>query len=149
MKPAYDDIRSRIPEPPTWFDENGAPRYCTFSPDKSSSIYATEVVLLEIGCQGCGERFDVEIFWDNMDFLRKDKQGKPSTCLKEWLRKNRGGICPLHYGDPPRHGCATGDTMNCIDIRVKEFWKQQGITKWVRVPELEVELEDPDDYAKD
>ena len=146
MRASYDDIRSRIQEEPKWYDENGVPRYCDFRPDKSSSIYAEEVVLLEIACQSCGERFAVEIFWDKMDFIRQDKKGKPSEQLKAWLKGGRDGMCPLHYGDPPIHDCAAGNTMNCIDVRVKEFWKQQGnFPKWVRIPELEVELEDPDD----
>jgi hypothetical protein len=29
----YEDILSRIAEPPRWFDEQGVPRYCEFAPE--------------------------------------------------------------------------------------------------------------------
>lgn len=51
MQTNYDDIISRISEPPLWFDENAVPRYCAFSP-KESSPYLGEIALAEIDCQG-------------------------------------------------------------------------------------------------
>jgi len=70
----------------------------------------------------------------------------------------------IHYGDPPSTGCcAAGDTMNCWDLRVVEYWAR-GFTlrkildppnvsnvmkgdeisryEWTRVPTYEIELPD-------
>ena len=61
MKHTFDDIRSRISEPPSWFDSNGTPRYGEFTPNACPNIYADEVALVEIACQCCNEKFLVEI----------------------------------------------------------------------------------------
>jgi hypothetical protein len=55
----YRDIRERIPEPPTWFDECAVPRYCDFTPHYAANIYAREAVLFLIECQACGHQFRV------------------------------------------------------------------------------------------
>ena len=34
MKESYEDITSRIPESPSWYDQNGTPRYGEFSPER-------------------------------------------------------------------------------------------------------------------
>ena len=142
MKARYRDILERIPEKPKWYDENGVPRYCTFSPKDCSSIYAYEVILLEIACQYCKEIFEVELFWEKIDALKTQKPGKPSKLLKEWLDNGKIGFCPIHYGDPPQHNCDVGNSMNCLDLRIKEFWTMGAKSfTWVRVPDLEVELE--------
>lgn len=56
-----------------------------------------------------------------------------------------GCWAPLHYGDPPSHGCV-GDTENCYDLRVVEFWEKSYDRpvdiKWARHPEFEVHLQD-------
>jgi hypothetical protein len=46
---------------------------------------------------------------------------------------------PLHYGDPPNHGCV-GDTMNCEDISIKEFWEKPRNSKreWTRRRKYEI-----------
>jgi len=146
VKADYKDIKSRISEEPKWYDENGTPRYCEFHPDESPNIYADEVVLLDIACQACERRFDVEINWHALSVISGGRPESPSEVLRKWLRNARSGMCPLHYGDPPIHGCATGNTMNCIDIAVKQFWKKESMKEWERVPELEVPLESLDDY---
>jgi hypothetical protein len=51
----YEDIISRIAEPPRWYDEQGVPRYCDFAPNVIGNIYANECVLLEIECSGCDQ----------------------------------------------------------------------------------------------
>ena len=53
----YEDIFSRIAEPPRWFDEQGVPRYCEFAPDRIANIHAQECALLAIECQSCGRPF--------------------------------------------------------------------------------------------
>ena len=123
MHESYDDIRERIAEEPTWYDQNGTPRYGTFTYKRCPNIYATTVVLLEIACQDCGERFLVQMSRWMMDMDR---------CLppKQW-----------HYGDPPRHEClGAGESMNCDDLEVLEVWIR-GSFNWERHKELEGPME--------
>lgn len=104
---------------PVWWDEYGTPRYVPHHPSFSPDIYINEIVLLEIACQACGKEFLTQLH----------RSGLP--------HKIREGS--IHYGDPPAHeGCAAGDTMNCNDLRVVEFWERSGLI-WQRVPELEIE----------
>jgi hypothetical protein len=137
MHPRYDDITSRIPEPPSWWQEGGVPRYGTFTPEQSSSIYAREVALVEIACQSCGTRFRVVFTADQMDqFEGRDIAGQIRDCT-------------MTYGDPPNTGCcAAGATMNSDPIAVIEYWSKchqkyvEGtrITDWERYNEW---LRDP------
>lgn len=155
----YNDIRSRISEPPKWWDEEGVPRYVDFAPDEVANIYAQEVALVDIACQSCGTRFKVAFSWANIEW----HNGAPE--LHKRLTPEH--IVNLHYGDPPNVGCCpAGATMNCDDLRVLEFWRKGGeeFTKpdpknpklriclpgyfdWRRVPELEVLLPDHPDFV--
>lgn len=136
MKHTFDDITSRIKEEPSWFDANGTPRYGKFEPDACPNIYAKEVLLMDIGCQNCHKRFLVEQhfagFFDSQSL---------SDALHKYKQRTRGvnDMAPLHYGDPPAHGC-TGDTMNCDDFGVIEFWKKSDF-EWVRVKRLEIRFD--------
>lgn len=125
MLAAYEDITRRIPEPPKWWDSNGVPRYDDFKPGDVPNIYAREVVLYRIECQECGQ-----------PFLVADEWRAGSDKLSDLVRAGQ-----LHYGDPPRHGengCLAGDTMNCVDREVVEFWADwDPLAGWRRVPELE------------
>jgi hypothetical protein len=121
MNTEYNDIRSRIPEPPTWWDEFAVPWYCDFHPRRAANIYAREVALLLIECQACGAEFHV--------------------CMSD-----RGGVAEairdgsLHYGDPPNvRCCEAGPSMNCIDVRVMEYWHRPRL-EWSRDASLEMEL---------
>lgn len=125
MLPAYNDIKSRIKEPPIWWDANGVPRYDTFTPELSCDIYAHEVALVKIACQDCHEHFMVEFNWNESHGLFTGRPHPPMSA-------NPG---MLHYGDPPAHGCV-GDTMNCEDLEVVEFW-QRADFDWARCPNLE------------
>jgi hypothetical protein len=131
----FEDIRSRISEPPSWFDSNGTPRYGEFDPGACPCIYADEVALVEIACQACDQKFMVEIH-------RSITEHGFGWTLASKVRS-------LHYGDPPAHDC-TGDTMNCLDLRVVEFWrrKHDPMLEWERVAELEVALEDAQEKAE-
>lgn len=119
MHENYDDIKSRITEEPTWYDSNGTPRYGPFSPKGCPNIYSDKVALLRIHCQACQKHFNVEMhagIWDRCS------EHRPKT----W-----------HYGDPPRHECpGAGETMNCDDIAVLEFWCREN-SEWIRKPEFE------------
>ncbi len=159
MNRYHRDIYERISGDPLWFDENAMPRYCAFAPDETANIYAREVALVDIACQGCGHRFLVAFSWDNIEFVRgvpvKHERFTPQT------------ITRLHYGDPPNVACClSGPTMNCLDLRVVEFWRKggeeftapsphhptmrvclPGYFDWRRVPELEVLLPDHPDFT--
>jgi hypothetical protein len=115
MHEAYEDIISRISEAPTWYDQNGTPRYGKFTPDHCPNIYSSNVILMKIACQFCGQRFHVEMHTDIWD----ERISPP----KKW-----------HYGDPPRNVCdGGGDTMNCEDLAVLEVWsKTNPLRDWKR-----------------
>jgi hypothetical protein len=149
MLNSYDDIRSRIPESPRWWDENGVPRYVPFTPDETADIYAQECALVLIACQSCGAEFLVAFSWPRIGFVK----GAPITLTPLTLER----VQRLHYGDPPNVGCCmAGSTMNCDDLRVLEFWRKggdefteerdgmrvclPGYFDWRRVPELEISL---------
>lgn len=132
MLEAYRDIRKRIPEPPKWFDEHGVPRYDDFHPSLSPNVYADEVLLYEIACQACGERFLVEENWSRLN-LPDIVAGRKTPSLSERVRS-----ADIHYGDPPCFGgdCMAGATMNCEDIKTVQFWRRDH-RAWQRVAELE------------
>jgi len=125
----YEDIKKRIKEAPKWYDQNGVPRYDKFHPKLSPNIYASEVVLMEISCQSCGERFDVEMNWSEMDKILRNIYS-----LHEQIENK----C-IHYGDPPNGCCACGATMNCNDLRIIQFWERD-CGDWKRNKKYEVEL---------
>lgn len=121
MHSNYEDIRSRIVEEPSWYDENGTPRYGKFNPELCPSIYSDVVALLLIACQYCSKKFTVEA---HAGIFNWRITAPPSR----W-----------HYGDPPIHGC-TGDTMNCEDLAVLEVWRKNRDLEqwgWERQPEFE------------
>lgn len=144
MNTEYDDIRSRIAEPPTWFDERAVPRYGSFHPRQMANIYAQEGVLMEIACQGCGRRFDVALSFLNLShdgeagqYIR-DEQNTPIQTFAEVIRRRR-----LHYGDPPNiRCCEAGPTMNSIPKRVLQYWTRRTLGDWERDSELEIDLSD-------
>jgi hypothetical protein len=121
MNTEYNDIRSRIPEPPKWWDEFAVPRYCDFHPSSAANIYARAAVLILIECQACGRKFRV--------------------CMSAGrLLANAVRDGSLHYGDPPNvRCCEAGPSMNCIDVRVIEYWHRQRL-EWSRDASLEMEL---------
>ena len=61
MHQHYRDILDRIDEAPTWFDENGVPRFGDFLPGYLGNIYAREAALAEVACQACGRMFKVAL----------------------------------------------------------------------------------------
>jgi len=142
MLARYEDITSRIKEKPNWYDENGVPRYGIFKPDLTPDIYANEIVLLRIACQDCDKEFLVEMSWGYHQKIWDRHAESFSTRMREWIKKGedkKETWPPLHYGDPPIHDCV-GDTMNCIDIEVIEFWKKEDFD-WQRIKKFEIGLE--------
>lgn len=135
----YEDIRSRISEPPLWFDENAVPRYVEFTPDEVANIYADEVCLVHIDCQGCGVAFKVAFSRSKTDVIFKPH----SRPLEELILENE-----LHYGDPPNVGCcAAGATMNSVPRRVLEYWVRcRGETEEMPGAKGIMVVKDPIDY---
>jgi hypothetical protein len=145
MKESYDDIRERIKMKPLWFDDNGVPRYDKFRPNLLPDVYARECVLMEIGCQACGEKFLVSLGYS--PYSEKWRLwGSFSKRIQMFIDSPEKTVwSPIHYGDPPRHeGLCAGDTMNCYDIRILEFWGRDERVDWVRRKEFEVDLQKRD-----
>lgn len=126
MNRYYQDIITRIAEPPKWFDEYSVPRYCEFEPREAANIYASECTLVLIQCQCCGMSFKVcfsSSKWeDNLEQRIVNKS--------------------LAYGDPPNiECCASGPTMTSDTIKVLEYWfKDRNLGRWVRKTSLEIEI---------
>lgn len=171
--------RCRCVATPIWHDEHGVPRFAEHHPDLCPDIGADEVALLAIACQGCRREFLVQMSWSRYDQIHematRGLYGPVAKLIQETgdamligalahLRAEkppslsdlvRSGA--VHYGDPPNVDCcAAGPTMNCLDLRVVEFWTRGPIVsgqledaikamEWRRVPELEVELPDTTD----
>lgn len=135
MNNRYADITSRIAEQPTWYDEHAVPRYERFSPGAQANIYADRVALVLIACQNCRREFRVCMSESPMD--RLPFEGRVPVSIEHDIQE---GI--LHYGDPPNADCCpSGPSMNCLDLRVVEFWRRVDHV-WVRDQYLEVGLED-------
>ena len=133
MNHHYSDIRDRIAEEPTWWDEDAVPRYCKFAPSEVSNIYAEEVVLLLIACQSCGHEFPVALSRASHGGLSAIVRGIKTPTLTELVRSGS-----IWYGDPPNiYCCPAGPTMTSDTIKVLEFWRRQTIGGWIRDEELE------------
>lgn len=90
MRPDFRDIRSRIPEAPFWWDENGVPRYCEFHPTHAAKVNCAEVALVEIACRGC--RFMFYIAFSHVNIFDNTIAGAILAGT-------------LEYGEPPNIGC--------------------------------------------
>ena len=132
----YNDITSRIKEAPEWYDQNGTPRYDKFDPMDVPNIYSAEALLVKIKCQSCGREFMVGMCFCEMDKIYNPRASSYEEDIKRCLKDKEHRWFPVHYGDPPSHGCV-GDTMNCIDVQIVEFWKK-GRFEWMRKPEYEI-----------
>ena len=142
----YADILALAAAPPLWFDEHAVPRFAPFTPDIIADISADEAVLLMIACQNCRIEFHVALSSSYIKrIVRKAFEGNHVPMLAAQITAKT-----LHYGDPPNMGCCpAGPTMNCIDLRVLEYWRKNTTTnrwKWERDLSLETEIESLDDY---
>ena len=151
----YEDILSRIAEPPRWFDEHGVPRYCEFAPQHIANIYADECALLAIECQSCGRPFNVAIDAAMANRMASKESAEWRT-LADVIRSH-----DIHYGDPPNvNCCGVGHTQNSIPRRVLEYWERiqetaidpasglrvvRGHRHWTRDHSLEIEIPDDGD----
>lgn len=136
MKANYHDIMGLIDQNPLWFDEHGVPRYVKFHPTEAANIYAQEVVLLQVGCQGCEAVFQVAMSLDREQFIQQGKS------LHERIEARE-----LEYGDPPNTECCrAGPTMGSEPQRVLEYWWRQLGVGWSRNERFEVDI--APDWAK-
>lgn len=127
MHTDYSDIRSRIQEEPSWFDEFAVPRYGPFEPSAMANFYAREAVLVLAACQGCGRQFRLAI--SRPAYFRDDPDLATAICNRT-----------LHYGDPPNVGCChTGPMSGVIELEVLEYWRREsGSGGWKRESSFEV-----------
>lgn len=138
MHANYKDICELIDFKPVWFDECAVPRYCKFSPKRAANIYAKQVVLLRIRCQGCQHRFDVCMSWS-----QKDSVMYGIHPLEKQISEGS-----IHYGDPPNIGCCpAGPTMNSEPVRVLQYWTANKFGDWRRDQDMEVDI--PCDWMED
>lgn len=135
MNPCYEDILGMgrlLGKEPLWFDRHAVPRYTEFHPRQSSCIYASQVMLMLIQCQNCRTAFKVEMTFSSFDAVLYN-----APPLSERVREKA-----VHYGDPPNTWCCpSGPSMNCIDVRVEQFWIKNADYEWEREPSLEIEIE--------
>lgn len=142
MHQHYEDILSRINEPPAWFDDGGVPRFGEFSPQHLGNIYASEAALAEVSCQNCGIRFRVAL---TETFASK------GFGLSDEIRLAR--VC---YGDPPNIDCCgSGSSMTSIMHGILEYWSRdyEVSANWQRDPTFEgpvadAPLDPPDTVAE-
>jgi hypothetical protein len=138
MFTSYDDVTSKIPEKPQWWDEHGVPRYIVFTPRHAANIYADEVALLSIACFGCLTEYRVSI--TNRDFPVEVRGNLPvAGAIRD------GSI---DYCDPPNSGCCgVGPSTGCYNLRVLEYWSRQvPHREWTRDATLEIELPENAEY---
>ena len=136
----YEDIRSRIAEPPTWFDEHSVPRWGEFSPQDVADIYAKEAALVRIACQACGHTFDRAVSKGILSMLELGRLSAGGDVSSYKLRDSLVEGGSLGFGDPPNIGCCpAGPTMTADELRVLQYWTYEGFT-WTRDPTYEVRL---------
>jgi len=115
MHQRYEDILSRIAEPPSWWDFNGTPRYGEFHPDVCPAPYYYQVALLAVKCPHCGRKMRVQVRW-----------GGPLLPIPE-------------YGPPPWHECSgEGDDFRVVKtVAVLQVWERRSGEGWRRWEDLE------------
>ena len=133
MYPKYEDIlalakRANAGEP-TWWDENGVPRYAAFHPELLG-VYDRYAVLAEVTCASCGRVMPVALGRPKLEI-------GPNATL---ARIDLASLVNLveAWGDPPRHDlrpgerCA-GETMSAGRVQVLQAWEQGDDFEWHRV----------------
>jgi hypothetical protein len=122
MHVEYEDIRSRIDQPPSWWCE-GIPRYGLFEP-QAMNVYAAEAALVLIRCQSCDVMYHAGVHHHRRRHLR-------ALAMFYGL---------LNVSDPP-NACCDGTYATSYEIKILQFW-ERGPAGWTRRPEMERPLED-------
>ena len=140
----FKDIIDAAGRDPLWWDENGTPRFCEFNPNKNANIYADEIVLLRVACQGCATEFDVCMSTSIMErYMHQHTWGRPGPSLAQLIEKHE-----IHYGDPPNTGCCpAGATMNSVPRMVLQYWTRDPSTMIEKMRVADYELEVTPDWA--
>lgn len=152
----FKDITEKMGKP-VWYDALGYPRYSQFRPNETSNIYADVVIYYRIACQSCREQFmvadsyTVYDLWSTKKFIdyKEKVKMKDDEAISDHILPFFKSLSAedfswfIHYGDPPSHGCV-GDTMNCEDLNVVEFWLRgrKKLVSWERLAEFEITLPD-------
>lgn len=140
MKHDFKDILAATKETPTWWDENGTPRFSGINPKDCPDIYADEVVFFLIECQNCERKFIVQTSSKKSQRMLRNSMLNISepTSIEDAMRK--GLLDVVDYGDPPIHGC-TGDVMSSYPIKILQFWSKLNASHtFERKYDLEVDL---------
>ena len=136
MHTSYEDIMSRIPEEPIWFDEHAVPRYIPFAPREAANIYARFVALLLIACQGCGREFRVAMSQSSMG--RYGGFDRDGALIQHPAMDDAFASGNVGWGDPPNVSCCgAGPSMSSEARQVLEFWESARSLDWQRRPDLE------------
>lgn len=133
MHDSYKDIHALTPDPPTWYDKNGCPRWGAPAP-------RLHRFMGRIRCQHCNREFlvcmaDPVYTIDLEEMLKLAAESGYKGPLSDgnisqipFLARNgeeRYVLDPdWHYGDPPFHGCI-GDSMNSIpEYEWEDEWEE-------------------------
>jgi hypothetical protein len=127
---SYDDILSRIAEPPKWWS-GGVPRYLDFTPE-AAGVYGAEVLLVRSACQLCHAIYDIAVTGN----------GGIDT-----FRDNIDLYADVALGDPPNACCGDGAHMLAVVLQVLEFWERGLDFEFQRLSEHEVYLDGVNDLG--
>ena len=112
----FGDILERVGEPPSWWDENGVPRFGSFQPELVADYYASEAALLLISCQCCQKEFHVAC--SGTSTVNSAGKSRVPPMIRDLILAHE-----LHYGDPPNARCCeAGPATNSAPRRVLEYW---------------------------
>jgi hypothetical protein len=157
--PHYDDILSRIAEPPRWFVEHSVPPYCDFAPHRIANIYARECALFANECQNCRRPFIVALDERaaNNNVISRPGYEPPWRTLADIIRSHE-----IQYRDPPNvERCPVGASMTSTPRGMLEYWKRiqetyttsargilvtGGPRDWQRDHSLEIEIPDAGEW---
>lgn len=138
----YQDITDKLGEP-KWWDEEGVPRYCDFSPDNVADIYADKAVLVIIKCQGCGRYLPVAWSFNKLKIVCwVPEHPKGHECFAQLTYPTKDNSGSVGYGDAPAHDnregeyCHLGCVMTTDVVQIKEFWSSDKL-EWKRHKKFE------------
>lgn len=132
MYPTYRDLREAL-ETPKWWDCQGVPRYCDFSPDVAGEIYCEWVSLMTVVCQDCEAEFQCSNAISLTDAWLRDKDLK-NVAEDMVPRVAHWGDAPWHDVDntPKADGPQCAGTTMSTDFKDLRVWHRKGFD-WVEV----------------
>src|SRR5262249_15783593 len=100
MHHSYCDIRNRIGEEPTWWDENAVPRYQPFRPQECANIHAAEAALVLITCQDCGKEYRVAFTLSQRPITHRAETAASRGVARRGLRSSTKSPMPSQSPAP-------------------------------------------------